>query len=32
MTAASGGAVSLPSQPFSYVDIIIPIPAGLRFK
>ena len=32
MTAASGGVTSLPSVPFSYVDLVIPVPKGLRFK
>ena len=32
LTAASGGVTSLPSAPFSYVDLVIPVPKGLRFK
>ncbi len=32
LTAASGGVTSLPSTPFSYVDLVIPVPKGLRFK
>lgn len=32
MTAASGSVVSLPSAPFAYIDFVIPIPQGLRYK
>lgn len=32
MTASTGGLTSLPSTPFTYIDLVIPAPAGLRFK
>ena len=32
LTAASGAVTSLPSTPFAYVDLVIPVPKGLRFK
>jgi hypothetical protein len=32
LTTTSGGVVSLPSTALSYVDLIIPVPKGLRFK
>lgn len=30
LTAASGGVTSVPSAPFAYLTIVIPIPQGLR--
>ena len=32
MTAANGTNVSLPSAPFAYIDIVIPVPKGLRLQ
>ena len=32
MTATCGGVTSLPSVPFAYVTIVIPIPANVRFR
>lgn len=32
LTAASGGIVSLPSTPFAYVDMLIPVPQNVRAK
>lgn len=32
MTASDGVVTSLPSAPFTYVDLVIPVPSGLRFK
>lgn len=32
MTATCGGQTSLPSTPFAYVDVVIPIPANVRFR
>jgi len=32
MTATCSGVTSLPSVPFAYVDVIIPIPSNLRIK
>lgn len=32
MTAASGAIISVPSASFAYVDVLIPIPSGLRAK
>ncbi len=32
MTATASGVTSLPSVPFSYIDMVIPVPQGLRFK
>lgn len=32
MTAASGGVVSLPSTPYAYVDMLIPVPQSVRAK
>ena len=32
MTDSSGGVTSLPSTPFAYVVIAIPLPSNLRFK
>lgn len=31
MTAGSGSLTSLPSTPFTYLTVIIPVPQGLRF-
>lgn len=32
MTATCSGVTSLPSTPFAYVDVLIPIPTNLRIK
>jgi|SRR6185295_4269776 len=32
LTASSGGQTSLPSTPFSYIVLAIPVPSGLRLR
>lgn len=32
LTSTSGGLVSLPSAPFTYLDLLIPVPTSLRLK
>lgn len=32
MTATCGGVTSLPSTPFVYLDLIVPVPTNVRFK
>jgi len=32
MTATCGGQTSLPSVPFQYLDLVVPIPTNVRFK
>lgn len=32
MTATCGGQTSLPSTPYAYLDLVVPIPANVRFK
>ena len=32
MTAASGSTVSLPSSPYAYVDIVIPVPKNVKLQ
>lgn len=32
MTATCGGQTSLPSLPFAYLDLVVPIPTNVRFK
>jgi len=32
LTATSGGQTSLPSTPFSYIVLAIPVPSGLRLR
>lgn len=32
MTATCSGTTSLPSTPFAYLDVVVPIPANVRFR